>query len=552
MAAGGRDDAPRAGAGRWLVAGAGWPAARTRRRRSRPPRAGGGKGIMGDPTAGGPVDAAGIPLARRDYPVTLPRIGDPVKAGEARERRRAADLQLRRLPQPGGHQGVRQAGGRERAGDDVRLARRGVHEALDRPLRVRRHLHRARPPAAAGRPQAAAAAELRPDPEPGQGRSGRSCTARSTTSGRATRSRTRSTRPGSAGATTSSATRPGQLGWDTFWRAEEFSGQASACSTTRARGSGWRCMRRGVTDLNTEDPAQLAAGHRGPAGAQPARAREGDDHRLRDAAGRAHVAEPVVVGRHAQRGHLLPAQGDVSADVLSYWYQRQGGPVFNDCICVGVDAQKPVIAHRFLNYLLDPKVALDELRRLRRLPAAAERDRRAGAVRRTGLLPKGLATCVVTREDYANGNAYLALTADGPADVGPRLGGVPQRMIGTRIWSVLAAPGMAWLAAFFLVAFYAVVAVGLGNVTDALRAGAALEPARLERRLHPAGAGGRAARAGARGRCSCGRCSTSWSPRSCCRWRSATRSPTTCRATRRPDEGACCSSCSSRRSGSPT
>ena len=35
-----------------------------------------------------------------------------------------------------------------------------------------------------------------------------------------------------------------------------------------------------------------------------------------------------------------------------------------------------------------------------------------------------------------------------------------------RAWGFLAAPGMVWLAAFFLVAFYAVVAVGLGNVTD--------------------------------------------------------------------------------------
>jgi spermidine/putrescine transport system permease protein len=34
----------------------------------------------------------------------------------------------------------------------------------------------------------------------------------------------------------------------------------------------------------------------------------------------------------------------------------------------------------------------------------------------------------------------------------------------TRPW--LALPGMAWLAAFFLVAFYAIVAVGLGNITD--------------------------------------------------------------------------------------
>jgi spermidine/putrescine transport system permease protein len=39
-------------------------------------------------------------------------------------------------------------------------------------------------------------------------------------------------------------------------------------------------------------------------------------------------------------------------------------------------------------------------------------------------------------------------------------------MIGRRVWTALAAPGMLWLGLFFLVAFYAVVAVGLGNVTE--------------------------------------------------------------------------------------
>jgi ABC-type spermidine/putrescine transport system permease subunit I len=37
---------------------------------------------------------------------------------------------------------------------------------------------------------------------------------------------------------------------------------------------------------------------------------------------------------------------------------------------------------------------------------------------------------------------------------------------GGRIWPLLALPGTAWLAAFFLVAFYAIVSVGLGNVTQ--------------------------------------------------------------------------------------
>src|SRR4051794_17117466 len=35
-----------------------------------------------------------------------------------------------------------------------------------------------------------------------------------------------------------------------------------------------------------------------------------------------------------------------------------------------------------------------------------------------------------------------------------------------RAWAFLTLPGMVWLAAFFLVAFYTVIAVGMGNVTD--------------------------------------------------------------------------------------
>ena len=33
------------------------------------------------------------------------------------------------------------------------------------------------------------------------------------------------------------------------------------------------------------------------------------------------------------------------------------------------------------------------------------------------------------------------------------------------IWRALAIPGLAWLALFFVVAFYAIISVGLGNVT---------------------------------------------------------------------------------------
>ena len=98
--------------------------------------------------------------------------------------------------------------------------------------------------------------------------------------------------------------------------------------------------------------------------------------------------------------------------VLSYWYQKTGGPIFNDAIVVGAKATKPVMAHRFLNYLLDPKVAYENFTGYvgYQPPITAINAR---TLFDDGLLPQNLANTVVTHEDYANGNAYLTLSAKG-------------------------------------------------------------------------------------------------------------------------------------------
>jgi spermidine/putrescine transport system substrate-binding protein len=174
---------------------------------------------------------------------------------------------------------------------------------------------------------------------------------------------------------------------------------------------GMALLRRGVTDLNTEDPELLQ--------------RAADDLiELNDIA-RVKVTingyETLPAGRMTMNqvwsGDMLNAvisylPEGTSGDVLSYWFQKAGGPVFNDCMCMGVVAAKPVLAHRFMNYLLDPKVALENFTGyvgyqppITRIDAQALFDQE--------LLPRNLANCVVTPEDYANGNAYLALTADG-------------------------------------------------------------------------------------------------------------------------------------------
>jgi spermidine/putrescine-binding protein len=98
--------------------------------------------------------------------------------------------------------------------------------------------------------------------------------------------------------------------------------------------------------------------------------------------------------------------------VLSYWYQRAGGPIYNDIVCVAGNAAKPVMAHRFIDYLLDEKVAYENF------AGYVGYQPPIGAISPTvlldrGIVPKSLSEAVITREAYANGNAYLGLTAQG-------------------------------------------------------------------------------------------------------------------------------------------
>ena len=63
----------------------------------------------------------------------------------------------------------------------------------------------------------------------------------------------------------------------------------------------------------------------------------------------------------------------VPVDVVGYWFPPDGrGPVGNDTITVLKGAPNPVLAHLFLNYMLDLQQRADE-HQLQRLHAAAQR-----------------------------------------------------------------------------------------------------------------------------------------------------------------------------------
>jgi spermidine/putrescine transport system substrate-binding protein len=198
--------------------------------------------------------------------------------------------------------------------------------------------------------------------------------------------------------------------WDAFWQAKGARGRVGILDDSR-EAPGMALMRRGVTDLNTEDPALL---HQ--AGA--------DLQQLNDSV-RVKVSiseyESLPAGRmwlhQAWSGDMLNAvlsylPKGTKPGVIGYWYQAAGGPIFNDCICVGTGAAKPVLAHRFLNYILDPKVAYENfVGYVGYQPPQNTID--ATLLFKRGIVPEGLRSTVVTQEAYANGNAYLTLSAKG-------------------------------------------------------------------------------------------------------------------------------------------
>jgi spermidine/putrescine-binding protein len=179
----------------------------------------------------------------------------------------------------------------------------------------------------------------------------------------------------------------------------------------RREAIGMALMRRGLIDLNTESPEQIDQA--------AADLRELD----RSVGVKVSISdyETLPAGRiwlhQSWSGDLISAvlsylPKGTPGDVLSYWSQPDGGPIFNDCICVGAKATKPVLAHRFLDFIMDPDVAYENFSGYvgyqppqNSVDPAALLDR--------GIVPESLRGAVVTRDAYARGNAYLTLTAEG-------------------------------------------------------------------------------------------------------------------------------------------
>jgi spermidine/putrescine transport system substrate-binding protein len=370
-----------------------------------------GNGLFGDPTAGGPVDAVGIPLSRRDYPVTLPRIGHPVASSVKPER--GGELKIFNYADYI-NPAVIKAFGKQEGVTVTVTTFNSLDEAFSKlTTGLQFDVLNTTPDQLAKWVGRKIVQPLNLELIPNLQKNvwselhspcydvGSRYTIPYTvyTTGIGWRNDRIDFDP-------SKLDQP----WDAFWKATKYQGRVGILDDNR-EALGMAMMRRGITNLNAEDPALIS--------------KATDDLRELNQLVRVKVDITEYETLPSARTWLHQSwSGDMinaviaylpkgtKPDVLSYWYQQAGGPVFNDCWAVAAKATKPVLAHRFLNYMLDNKVAYENFAGFLgyQPPITAISP---NVLFEKGLLPKSLSTVPVTEEAYANGNAYLAMTSAG-------------------------------------------------------------------------------------------------------------------------------------------
>jgi len=197
-----------------------------------------------------------------------------------------------------------------------------------------------------------------------------------------------------------------EWGWDTLWNAGEFKGQCSILDDEREAFT-MAMLRKGVTDINTTDKKII-------------------DQALADVTelidlvnikinitGYTDVPEGVTTIAHTWSadmvaGALSYLPEGTGPEVLGFWHPPAGSYVVtNDSMGVTAAAENPVLAHEYINYLLDNDVSEKNFSWVGYLPALTKLD--ADYVIGAGYVPENLRSCVPTNDEISKGLRYEPL-----------------------------------------------------------------------------------------------------------------------------------------------
>ncbi|HYW29558.1 MAG TPA: spermidine/putrescine ABC transporter substrate-binding protein [Gaiellales bacterium] len=185
--------------------------------------------------------------------------------------------------------------------------------------------------------------------------------------------------------------------WDIFWHAQAYKGKTAILSEVR-ESLCLAMLRAGSTDLNTEDPKKIDQAVKDLQELYSiCNVKVGDLQYTRIPEGKDWLNQGW--SGDAVTGYLFYAPTKADKQALRYWHAPTGkGPIGNDCWCVCSTTKKPVLAHLFLNFILDNGIAYKNFSEFNGYQPPLNEIQPDELITK-GLLPEWLSTAVVTPED---------------------------------------------------------------------------------------------------------------------------------------------------------
>jgi spermidine/putrescine transport system substrate-binding protein len=200
--------------------------------------------------------------------------------------------------------------------------------------------------------------------------------------------------------------------WDIFWQSQDYKGKVALLSEERET-IGMALLRKGITDINTEDPAQISQAVADLKELYDiCNIKVGDVQYQSIPEGTAWLNQAWSGDPIAAYIYYLPK--DTPATALSFWKAEKGKtPVQNDCFSICATTKKPVLSHLFLNFLLDNGVSYSNFVNFNGYqPPINEID--PESLVKKGIVPENLTTAVLTNDDLGPDSLqYGTLTARG-------------------------------------------------------------------------------------------------------------------------------------------
>jgi spermidine/putrescine transport system substrate-binding protein len=197
--------------------------------------------------------------------------------------------------------------------------------------------------------------------------------------------------------------------YDLFWD-PRYKGKVGVYSEYRDT-IGMALLRNGHEDVNTSDPALIEEAKQSlieMAKIVDVRVATQNDDYVVIPEGSAWV-HTSWSGNMVYAQYYLPKGTDV--DVLGFWFPEDGkGMIASDALVISSKAKNPVLAHHYINFLLDNDHALTNMSYEGYQPPLTSIE--PGKVVSAGYVPENLSTTVVRREDFQNGLYQLELAPD--------------------------------------------------------------------------------------------------------------------------------------------